>query len=154
MKPFFKHLFTFGVVAFISSQAVADIRVKEGFVRAMPPSAPNTAAYFTLVNHGDATKLVSVSTDAAAKAEIHTYVTENDVVKMRRVPELALPSHSPLTLTERGDHIMLLGLKAPLSEGQQVKLRLEFADGQSLELTLPVQRQAAEAVLHEHHNQH
>ena len=54
---------------------------------------------------------------------------ENDMMMMRRVPSIALPANQEVSLGE-GDHIMLIGLKKPLKEGDVVKLRLtvEFAD--------------------------
>ncbi|MBT1443870.1 copper chaperone PCu(A)C [Shewanella sp. JM162201] len=154
LKPIFKHLFNLALLALLSTPVMAEIIVKDGFVRVMPPSAPNTAAYFTLINHGEPTTLVAVSTEIADKAELHTIVTENDVVKMREVSSLELPAHGTLELSERGNHVMLLGLKSALAEGQQVTLNLRFNDGQTLELTLPVSKAPVAGEGDDHHHHH
>jgi len=152
LRQIFKQLFKASLLAAFALSAQAEVMVMDGYVRAMPPSVPNSAAYFTLMNHGPATKLVSVSTPAAAEAQLHTLITEGELVKMRRLDSLELPEHATISLGETGNHVMLLGLKAPLQEGQEVPLTLTFADGQSLDIRLPVAKQAAEAGSHQHHH--
>ncbi|QSX29518.1 copper chaperone PCu(A)C [Shewanella cyperi] len=152
LRQIFKQLFKASLLAAFALSAQAQVMVMDGYVRAMPPSVPNSAAYFTLMNHGPATKLVSVSSPAADEAQLHTLITENELVKMRRLDSLELPEHGTVSLSETGNHIMLQGLKAPLQEGQKIALTLTFADGQSLEITLPVAKQGANAAPHEHHH--
>lgn len=152
MKPIFKHLFNLALVGLLSAPAMAEIIVKDGFVRAMPPASPNTAAYFTLLNHGEADELVAVTTPVANEAQLHTLISENDVVKMRLVSGFAVGAHGTLTLAEQGDHVMLLGLKAPLAEGDTVTLRLSFKSGETLEISLPVSKAAAAGDEHHHHH--
>lgn len=153
LKSIFKHMFNLGLIGLLSMPAMAEIIVKDGFVRAMPPSAPNTAAYFTLENHGPATELVAVESSIAKEAQLHTLLTENDIVKMRQVEGFDLPSHGTLKLGEQGDHVMLLGLASPLAEGNMVTLLLTFKDGQTLEIQLPVAK-AGNAQADEHHHHH
>ncbi|MCH4295741.1 MULTISPECIES: copper chaperone PCu(A)C [Shewanella] len=152
LKPIFKHLFNLALVGLLSAPAMAEIIVKDGFVRAMPPASPNTAAYFTLINHGEANELVAVSTPVAREAQLHTLVTENDVVKMRQVTGFPVDAHGTLALGEQGDHVMLLGLKAPLAEGETVALELTFKSGETVEISLPVSKAAAAADEHHHHH--
>ncbi|QYK04678.1 copper chaperone PCu(A)C [Shewanella zhangzhouensis] len=153
LKSIFKHMFNFGLIGLLSMPAMAEIIVKDGFVRAMPPSSPNTAAYFTLENHGPSTELIAVETNIAKEAQLHTLLTENDIVKMRQVEGFDLPSHGTLKLGEQGDHVMLLGLASPLAEGNMVTLLLKFKDGQTLEIKLPVAK-AGNAQADEHHHHH
>ncbi len=118
----------------------------------MPPVSPNTAAYFTLINHGDANELISVSTPVAREAQLHTLVTENDVVKMRQVNGFPVEAHGMLMLGERGDHIMLLGLHAPLVEGEMVAFELTFKSGEIVKISLPVSKVSVAADDHHHHH--
>ena len=155
MKQIFKHSFNFVLLSCTSFSVLANVMFVDGYVRAMPPSVPNTAAYFTLMNHGPELDLVGVETDVAGEAQLHTLIEEDGVIKMRQLPKFTLASHSNLELKPSGDHVMLLGLKQPLIEGQEVLLRLKFSDGSEQQVTLPVSKQTmATQDGGEHHHHH
>ncbi|MGL5358283.1 MAG: copper chaperone PCu(A)C [Shewanella sp.] len=155
LKPIIKQMFNCVALSFASFSVLANVVMLEGHVRAMPATVPNTAAYFTLENHTDkAVRLVGASTNVAKEAQLHSMVTEQGVVKMRHVEGFAIPSHGALELAPSGDHVMLLGLKAPLAVDQQVELQLQFDDGQTMTITLPVAKQAATSAAPEHHHHH
>lgn len=155
MKQIFKHAFNFVLLSCTSFSVLANVMFVDGYVRAMPPSVPNSAAYFTLMNHGPEVDLVGVETEVAAEAQLHTLVEEEGVVKMRQLPKFTLASHGNLELMPSGKHVMLLGLKKPLTEGQEVVLRLKFSDGSEKRLTLPVSKQAmATQDDGQHHHHH
>lgn len=127
----------------------------EGHVRAMPDTVPNTAAYFTLENHTEkAVRLTGVSTSVAKEAQLHTIIEEQGMVKMRQVEGFDIPSHGRLILSPSGEHVMLLGLKAPLVLDQKVELQLQFNDGEQMLITLPVSKQAENTAEQEHHHHH
>ncbi|MGI2067828.1 copper chaperone PCu(A)C [Shewanella sp. MF08487] len=155
LKPIFKQLFNCLILSCASFSALASVVLTEGHVRAMPDTVPNTAAYFTLENHTDkAVRLIAVSSNVAKDAQLHTIIEDQGMVKMRHVEGFDIPSHGALTLTPSGDHVMLLGLKAPLVLEQQVELQLEFDDGEKMVITLPVNKQADIAAEQEHHHHH
>lgn len=155
MKQIFKQAFNFVLLSCTSFSVLANVMFVDGYVRAMPPSVPNTAAYFTLMNHGPELDLVSVETDVAGEAQLHTLIEEDGVIKMRQLPKFTLASHSNLELKPSGNHVMLLGLKQPLIEGQEVLLRLKFSDGSEQQLMLPVSKQTmATQDVGEHHHHH
>ncbi len=128
----------------------AQISLVSGHVRALPPTVPNTAAYFTLKNQGDEIKIISASTPIAKEAQLHTLIEEDGVVKMRQVPNYVLTAHSKFKLSPSGNHIMILGLKQPLKVGQLVPLTLKFSDGTSNTITLPVEK-VDKQMEHHHH---
>ncbi|AVI66554.1 MULTISPECIES: copper chaperone PCu(A)C [Shewanella] len=155
LKPIFKQLFNCLVLSCASFSALANVVMTEGHIRAMPETVPNTAAYFTLENHTDkAIRLIGVSTTVAKDAQLHTIIEDQGMVKMRHVEGFDIPSHGTLTLTPSGDHVMLLGLKAPLVLEQQVELQLEFDGGEKMAITLPVSKAAENAAEQEHHHHH
>lgn len=117
-----------------------ELVVQEPRIRMMPPGAPNTGAFMTLKNPGPDSALVAAHADISRAVELHTHVSEGGVMRMRQVPEIALPSGEPVVLEPGGLHVMFIGLKAPLSEGQQVPVRLELADGSSVEVIIPVRK--------------
>ncbi|MDB5364380.1 MAG: hypothetical protein JWM77_307 [Rhodospirillales bacterium] len=101
---------------------------ENGWARATAVGQSVGAGFLTLRNPGDtADKLVSASSDVAAKVELHTHLNDNGVMKMRPVEGgLEIPAKGSVTLAPGGYHLMLMGLKAPLTEGQHVMLTLVF----------------------------
>ncbi|WP_335912779.1 MULTISPECIES: copper chaperone PCu(A)C [Shewanella] len=151
----FKQLFKVILLAGISASAFAsNIMLEQGYIRAMPASVPNTAAYLTLSNHGAATELVSASTPMARETMLHTLIEEDGLVKMRHVAAFPLPEHGQLTLQSSGDHIMIMGLKAPLQLGQKVPMTLSFANGETLNIELEVKSPHDAPAAQEHHHHH
>jgi periplasmic copper chaperone A len=99
------------------------------------------AVYLMLRNRGAAgDRLVGVSTPAAERAEVHEDVTENGVMSMRPVPELALPAGASTAIEPGHYHIMLIGVKAPLSAGQNFPITLTFASAPPLDVSVAVTR--------------
>jgi hypothetical protein len=87
----------------------------------------NSAAYMLLHNNAEETdRLVSVWCDAAETVEMHISQTENDVTTMRPVEFIEVPARGQAELKPGGLHIMLVGLKHALKEGDKVRLTLEF----------------------------
>ncbi|MGL5451515.1 MAG: copper chaperone PCu(A)C [Aeromonas sp.] len=122
----------------MSATAQAKIDVADGYVRLLPPGSPNTAAFMVLRNDADKpVKLVGATSQAAKRAELHTHLHENGVMKMRQVPSIEIPAKGQVALTPGGMHIMLFDI-APLSELTPVPLTLTMDDGQQLVLPLPV----------------
>jgi hypothetical protein len=62
-----------------------------------------------------------------------------DTVAMGEVAELSLAPGDPLVFEPGGNHVMLVGLAAPLETGDQLDLTLELASGRTLEVEVPVQ---------------
>jgi len=80
-----------------------------------------------------AATLVSISSTASKTVELHSMTHENGMMKMREVKTMALPAGKPINLGERGYHLMLIGLNAPLKAGENVLLTLGIqVDGQAM----------------------
>ncbi|WP_299002293.1 copper chaperone PCu(A)C [uncultured Shewanella sp.] len=151
LKPIFKHLFNFLVLFSVSFSALAKVELLTGYVRAMPSSVPNSAAYLSLGNSGKAMDLVSVRTDVAKEAQLHRLIEDNGMIKMRQADKFILPSKGKLTLSETGNHIMLIGLNRTLDVGDTVDLVLLFDNGETLPVSLPVKKQQSASAAHSHH---
>ncbi|TKB51406.1 copper chaperone PCu(A)C [Ferrimonas sediminicola] len=147
----FKQLFIFSALL-TATPVMAAITLSDAQVREMPPGVPNTAAYLTLHNDGEATALVGASCDIAANTEIHTMLTENGMMKMRRIDRVDLPAGQSVSLHQGGDHLMLLQLTRQPLAGQRINCILTFASGASLSATLPVVEMKSAG--HEHHQHH
>jgi copper(I)-binding protein len=121
---------------------VGSLTVDHPFSRAT--TAQNGAAYMTIENRGaEADRLVRASTARAAKVELHTIVREGDVMKMREVSAIDVPARGKAELKPGGFHVMLLGLKAPLREGEKFNLALEFEKAGKVEVTVQIDKAGA-----------
>lgn len=111
-------------------------------VRARPaPLAGGTGAvYFTVLNGLDQEiRLVSASSPVANVVETHETVSENGVMKMIPLPDgYAIPAGEALVLKPGGKHIMLIDLVKPLQPGDEFNLTVNFDNGESFDLTVPV----------------
>ncbi|GAB4346500.1 MAG: copper chaperone PCu(A)C [Gammaproteobacteria bacterium] len=120
--------------------AAADVEVHNPYVRAVPPSAPNSAAFMTLVNKGGAHAVVRAESEISKVVELHTHVKEGGMMRMRQVEKIDIPAHARTVLKPGGLHVMFLGLKQALKEGDQVRFKLVFEDGSEATITAPVKR--------------
>ncbi|MGL6160509.1 copper chaperone PCu(A)C [Microbulbifer sp.] len=125
----------------------------EGYARETPPGVEMSAAYLTLHNRGTAARrllAVELPGRAQASADLHTTVEENGVSRMRPLELLEVPAGGSLRMAPGGVHLMLHGVR--LRAGEQLPLRLRFADGQAIEISVPVRKLRATADPHRHHH--
>lgn len=148
-----KYLVAFLVVMFPCLVWAADLEVEQPWVRSVPPVSPNTAGYFMLHNNGEQERvLVAVSSDVASSVEMHTVVEQDGGMSMQQLQEVKIAADDCVMFEPGGNHIMFIGLKQPLKEGDEVKLTLQFKDGESLSMLLPVKRSQEETHQHQHHH--
>jgi len=103
------------------------IEVRDAWARATAPGQPSGAIYATIVNRGSADRLVGVASDAGT-AMLHSSDSADGVARMRMLSELPVPASGEVALAPGGTHIMLTGLKAPLTAGSDIGLTLRFAE--------------------------
>ena len=111
-------------------------------LRATVPGMTATGGYLTIHNQtGEADRLVGVTADFAAKAEIHTMVHDKGVMRMRALPNgIEIPAGGTVALAPGGLHLMLMGLDRTLEPGQTLEVELTFASGRTLRLSAHVKR--------------
>ena len=127
------------------------ITVGHPYARATAPGQPNGGAYLKLVNAGGADdRLVSVSADVARSVELHSMSMQGDVMHMRQVDAVEVPAGKTVELKPGGLHVMLLGLKAPLKEGEKFPVRLKFENAGELTVTVNVEAPKPPASEHKH----
>ncbi len=87
-----------------------------------------SAAYMSIENPTETSvRLVGGSTPYAEMVQIHETIMENEVMKMRQLEDgLVIPAGQTVQLKPGSDHVMLLGLKFPLVDGQAISLTLTF----------------------------
>lgn len=117
---------------FGSFASASDVMIHHPYARATPPNAPTSAVFLQLHNTENRERnLVSASTPAAGKVELHTHVMDGDVMKMRQVDTISVPAMGATELKPGGLHIMLFQLQQDFKEGGEIEVTLNFADGNS-----------------------
>ena len=127
-----------------SDAKVGGLVIVEPWARATIGQAKTGAAYLTVINNGTAgDRLLAVSTPVAAKAQLHTHIMDEDVMKMRPVEAIEIEAKSSMTLEPGGGHVMLMGVHHPLKEGDAFPMTLIFETAGSVDVDVPVQGIAA-----------
>ena len=90
-----------------------------------------------------ADRLLSASSPAAQRMELHTHIREGDVMRMRPVNDIPVPANGSATLQPGGLHLMLIGLTQPLVVGQSVPVTLRFEHAGEVTIQLAVQAAGA-----------
>ena len=112
--------------AFAQDAKIGNITVDHPWARATPGAVKNSAAFMVFDNKGAADKLISVTGDVAREIQIHSMITEAGVMKMREIKALDIPANGKAELKPGGFHVMLIGLKDGLKEGEKFPLKLKF----------------------------
>jgi copper(I)-binding protein len=142
--------FVLSGVATAFAQQAPSIQIDTAWARAS--SGQTSAAYLTLKNMGSADdRLVAASTPAAGRVELHNMFMEGDVMRMRAVPAIPVAAHGTAELKPGGLHIMLIGLKSPLRQGDKIELTLNFEKMGGVTVQVPVR--TAGATNSENHHQ-
>lgn len=89
---------------------------------------------------GSMDRLIDVSSDIAAKTELHTHSEdENGVMRMLHVEEgFDLPADGQIIMQRGGKHVMFMGLNAPFEQGDTVSVTLTFREAGDIEIEIPV----------------
>jgi hypothetical protein len=118
-----------------------DIAINDAYIRTASPMAKSGAAFMQIVNTSDSEdQLISAASDIAKKVELHTNIKAADgVMQMKHVPEgFTIPANGDYTLARGGDHVMFMGLGAPMQNGDMVTVTLTFENSGDITLEIPV----------------
>jgi len=133
-----------GICATLASAAALaqqKVEITNVWARATAPAQKVGAVYMDLKSPA-AARLVSASSPAAAKTELHNMKLENNIMKMYPVEAIELPAGQSVKLAPGGFHVMLVDLKRDLVQGDTVPLTLTFEGNdkkrETVEVNAPV----------------
>jgi copper(I)-binding protein len=130
---------------FAAAAAESKITVSDPYVRLAPPGAPASAAYLVIRNSSAADRqLVKAESPDAKTVEMHEHRNENGVMKMREVGNIVIKAHAQAELKPGGYHLMLIGVKKALKEGDSAAIMLVFDDGSRQQIVAPVRKAQAD----------
>jgi copper(I)-binding protein len=135
------------LLAFSAGAATADtvtagmLAIEGAWARPTPEGTSISAGYVKITNHGDAPDvLLGASTPAANSAELHeSAMTADGVMTMRPLENgLEIKPGETVELKPAGAHIMILGVKEPLKDGQTIPVTLNFKTAGPVAVTFPI----------------
>ncbi len=158
---------TFMMLSLLASHAVAEDKAKPNKLvisqvqaRASMGKMPNSAAFLQIENQGKTDDaLLSASSPAAERVEMHSMSMEGDVMKMRALDSIAIKAGEKITMQPgQGYHLMLMGLKKALKAGEKIPVTLTFRDAGKVKITAEIVEMSKPAKpggdMHEHHEHH
>ncbi len=117
------------------------IKVDDPYARASASMSSSGAAFMMIHNEtGQDDRLIDVKSDVAKMVELHTHTEDdNGVMKMVHVEEgFELPADGMIALQRGGKHVMFMGLKQPLNQGDKVNVTLVFEKAGEVAVEIPV----------------
>jgi periplasmic copper chaperone A len=115
----------------LTQTASADVTAQNMWARATPPGSTVAVVYGELISD-QSDELISISTPAAERAEVHTTLHEGGTMKMRPMTVVPLPAKTPMRFRSGGMHVMLVGLRAPLTAGATIAVTFRFRSAPEL----------------------
>ncbi len=140
---------TLGAAA--STASAGDIEIASPWSR--PAAAGgNGAGYLRITNTGtNADVLLGGSSEGADRVEVHeTTIDDKGVASMKKLDSVEVKGGGSIELKPAGMHLMLIGLKAALKEGDTFKARLKFKTAGEVDVAFPVKASAGPAMSMDH----
>ena len=107
--------------------SAGELTVTGAWARPTAPGVGMGAIYLTIDNgSAKSDRLLKLRTPVAATAEVHRTEVLDGIVRMREVAVLHVAAGERIEFKPGGHHVMLMGLKKPLVEGQVFDLELVF----------------------------
>ena len=131
----------------------ANVSVTDAWARATMPGQKVSGAYMQLQSDADA-RLVSASSPAVPRVEVHEMKMDGDVMRMREVKSIELPKGKTVSLEPGGYHIMLMNLTKPIAAGEVIPLTLVVESGgkrQTIEVKAEARAPGSGAMSHHAH---
>lgn len=133
------------------AETITPVQIEDAYSYATAASQKNGAVFFTVEHQTPGDRLIKAESHVADLVELHTHIMEGEVMKMRKVDALEIPESGTLELKPQADHIMLIGLKEPLVEGQSFPLKLTFEKSGEQTIEVPVVKAGVKPSSHDEH---
>lgn len=124
--------------AFAQTDRTSELTIVEPWTRATPPRAQTAGGFLTIENAGSVPdRLVGAASPIADRVEIHEMRVVDGTMIMRPADGgLEIPAGGGATLAPGGFHLMFIGLKESLAEGDEVPVVLSFERAGDVEVRL------------------
>jgi len=155
----FRFICAAALAAMLASPALAadytagSLKISAPWARATPKGAQVGGGYMSITNTGTIPdRLISGAAGISSGFEIHEMSMDAGVMKMRMLKDgLEIKPGETVTLKPGGYHVMFMGLKDQLRQGETFKTTLEFAKAGKVEVEFKIEGIAASSGGHSSH---
>lgn len=148
---FASHLILGALIAFVvtghaqaQTSHPSTICVENAWARATPAGAKAGAAYVAVINNGgSADRLLSATAPVAQKVQFHTETENNGISRMRELRSVEIDPGAKVVFKPGDMHMMMVGLKQALKEGETFPLTLTFEKAGKIDVTVSVAKVGA-----------
>lgn len=127
--------------AYAADVTVGSLKISAPWARATPKGASVGGGYMTITNTGSAPdRLVGGGSGISSRFELHEMSMANGVMKMRMLPNgLEIKPGQSVEFKPGGYHMMFVGLKQQLVQGQHFKATLQFEKAGKVDLDFVIE---------------
>jgi copper(I)-binding protein len=129
-------LMTMLLLSSCSAPATEGMEVRDAWAR--PALQGGNGAVYFVIRSSIADEIVGVTSDVAESVEMHESRMTGDVMEMRQVESVPLGAGQEVTFEPGGFHIMLIGLKQDLKNGDEIAINLQFKNHEDLRVNVDV----------------
>lgn len=124
------------------AHASDSLKIIAPWIPETPPGARVMAGYMEIQNPGGQTiDITSVSSPAFNSVEMHLSKDVNGVAKMLQQKNLHIPANGKLVLKAGSFHLMLMGPKKRLLDGDKAQLVFTLSNEEIININAPVKKQ-------------
>tara|TARA_R110002167_G_scaffold123859_1_gene302971 strand:+ start:439 stop:918 length:480 start_codon:yes stop_codon:yes gene_type:complete len=158
LKPFILAFLLLSFSLFAHDINAGQIEVNHPWARPTAPVVKTGAVYLVINNPTHQAELllsVEVPSTIAELAQIHQTEYSQNMAKMREAHSgLLIPAENSLELIPGGSHIMLVGLKTPLVEGEKFPMELRFEHSGEITVEVWVEERLTPNAATSNHSHH
>jgi copper(I)-binding protein len=133
--------------AYADDVTVGALKISAPWARATPKGASVGGGYMAITNTGNAPdRLVGGTTDISNRFELHEMSLDNGVMKMREVGQgVEIKPGEKVEFKPGGYHVMFMGLKQQLVQGQHFRATLQFEKAGKVDVDFVIEGLGAQA---------
>ncbi len=137
--------------AFAHDYTIGDLAIGRPWARATPGGAKVGGGYLSITNKGTAPdKLTGGTLSLADHVEFHEMKMDGGVMQMRPIDGgVTISPGETVKFEPGGNHVMFMGLKEPLKQGDMVKGQLTFEKAGTVDVEYKIDTIGAMAPTHE-----
>lgn len=147
----FRFICTAALAVMLASPALAadytagSLKISTPWARATPKGAQVGGGFMTITNTGKASdRLIGGASGISNSFEVHEMSMDGGIMKMRMLKDgLEIKPGETVTLKPGSYHVMFIGLKDQLKQGDVFKTTLEFAKAGKVEVEFKIEGIAA-----------
>jgi copper(I)-binding protein len=129
-----------GTAALAHQITIGDLEIVHASIPVPFAGAKSAAGFMAIVNNGtEPDRLIGASAGFAAMTQVHESKTDaNGVATMNHIDALEIPAGETVMLEHGSYHVMFMGLKQTLTEGDMLPATLTFEKAGTVELEFMV----------------